>query len=111
MLANLAAMVGNFRAAGMTRFVLAGLLTGADERERLGETLGMSVRVVRLTAPIEEIERRLALDPTSGRAGDLDEARRQVAAGVGVGLEDLEVANDRPIGEVAAQIVRWLGWT
>jgi hypothetical protein len=111
MLANLAAMVGNFRAAGMTRFVLAGLLTGADERERLGETLGMSLRVVRLTAPIEEIERRLALDPTSGRAGDLDEARRQVAAGVGVGLEDLEVANDRPIGEVATQIVRWLGWT
>jgi adenylylsulfate kinase-like enzyme len=110
MLANLAALVGNFRAAGMTRFVLAGLLTGADERERLRETLGMPLRVVRLTVPIEEIERRLAPDPTSGRAGDLEEARRQVATGVGVGLEDIAVDNDRPSSETAAEVVRWLGW-
>ena len=110
MLANLAAVVANFRAAGMTRFVLAGLLTGLEERERLREALGMPMRVVRLTVPIEEIERRLSPHPTSGRAGDLEEARRQVATGVGVGLEDIAVANDRRSADVAAEIVAWLGW-
>jgi adenylylsulfate kinase-like enzyme len=110
MLANLSALVANFRAAGMSRFVLAGLLTSVDERERLRETLGMPMRVIRLAVPIEEIERRLSPDPTSGRAGDLEEARRQVATGVGVGLEDIAVANDRPTADVAAEIVTWLGW-
>ena len=70
----------------------------------------MPLRVVRLTLPIEEIERRLAPDPTSGRRDDLEHAREQVADEVGAGLEDVAVANDRPIGEVAAEIVRWLGW-
>jgi adenylylsulfate kinase len=111
MLANLAPMIANFRAAGMTRFVLAGLLSGADEREDLRDTLGMRLRVVRLTLSIDEIERRLAPDPTSGRRDDLERAREQVTEELGAGLEDLVVANDRPIGEVAAEIIRWLGWT
>jgi hypothetical protein len=110
MLANLAPMMANFRAAGMTRFVLAGLLSIPEERARLGDTLGMRLRVVRLTLPIDEIERRIGSDPTSGRRDDLERAREQVADDVGAGLEDLAVANDRPIGEVAAEIVSWLGW-
>jgi hypothetical protein len=111
MLANLAPMIANFRAAGMTRFVLAGLLTSADERESLRDTLGMRLRVVRLTLPFEEIERRLAPDPTTGRRDDLEAAREQVTDELGAGLEDLAIANDRPIGEVAAEIIHWLGWT
>ena len=110
MLANLAPMIGNYRAAGLTRFILAGLLTSAEELETMQETLGMPVRVVRLTVPIEEIERRLGADPTTGRQFDLVSAREQVANDVGAGLEDFSVANDRPIGDVAAEIVRWLGW-
>lgn len=110
MLANLAPMIANFRAAGMTRFVLAGLLSSADERERLRETLGMRLRVVRLTLSISEIELRIGSDPTTGRRDDLERAREQVADDVGAGLDDLAVANDRPIGEVAAEIVSWLGW-
>ena len=110
MLANLAPMIANYRAAGLTRFILAGLLSAADERESLRETLGMPLRVVRLTLPIDEIERRIGSDPTSGRADDLERAREQVAGDVGAGLEDVAIANDRPIGEVAAEIVRWLGW-
>jgi len=27
-----------------------------------------------------------------------------------VGLEDLAVANDRPVGVVAGEIMSWLGW-
>ncbi len=111
MLANLAPMIGNYRAAGLTRFILAGLLTSAVERDSLRETLGMPLRVVRLTLPIEEIERRLAPDPTSGRSDDLEHARQQVADEIGIGLEDLAVANDRPIAQVAAEIIAWLGWS
>ena len=110
MLANLAPMIANFRAAGMTRFILAGLLTSADERDTLQDTIGMRLRVVRLTLPIEEIERRIGSDPTTGRRDDLERAREQVADEVGAGLEDLAVANDRPIAEVATEINRWLGW-
>jgi hypothetical protein len=110
MLANLASMMGNYRAAGLTRFILAGLLTSAEELETLRETLGMPLRVIRLTLPIEEIERRMASDPTSGRQFDLARSREQVADEVGAGLEDVTVPNDRPIGEAAAEIVRWLGW-
>jgi hypothetical protein len=110
MLANLAPMIGNYRAAGLTRFVLAGLLSSGNERERVRETLGMRLRVVRLTLPIADIERRIGSDPTSGRRDDLERAREQVADDVGAGIEDLAVANDRPIGNVAAEIVSWLGW-
>jgi hypothetical protein len=110
MLANLAPMIGNYRAAGRTRFILAGLLASTDERERLRDALGMPLRVARLTVPFAEIERRLAADPTSGRRDDLERARQQVADEVGTGLEDLAVANDRPIADVAAEIIAWLGW-
>ena len=110
MLANLAPMIGNYRAAGLTRFILAGLLTNTDERERLRDALGMRLRVVRLTVPFAEIERRLASDPTSGRRDDLEHARQQVADEVGAGLEELAVANDRPIADVATEIIAWLGW-
>ena len=110
MLANLAPMIGNYRAAGLTRFILAGLLTSVDERQRLRETLGMRLRVVRLTVPIDDIERRLGSDPTSGRRDDLEHSRRQASEEVGAGLEDVTVANDRPIREVAAEIIAWLGW-
>jgi hypothetical protein len=68
------------------------------------------LRVVRLTVPLDGIRQRLAADPTSGRADDLREAAAQIAASVGVGVEDLVVANDRPIGTVAAEIMDWLGW-
>lgn len=110
LLPNLAAVVANDSAAGVRKFVLAGTIRSRPELEATRQTLAMPLRVVRLTAPIEEIERRLSPDPTSGRAGDLEEARRQVTSGMGVGLEDIAVANDRPIGTVAAEIVAWLGW-
>lgn len=111
MLANLASVVRNFREVGMTHFVLAGSFGSAEDVDGVRATLEMPVRVVRLTAPMGEIERRLAADPTSGRQDDLRHARTQLAAGDGVGLEDLALLNaDRPIREVAAKIIAWLGW-
>jgi hypothetical protein len=68
------------------------------------------LRVVRLTVPLDGIRQRLATDPTAGRADDLREAEAQLAASEGVGLEELMVANDRPVGVVAGEIISWLGW-
>jgi len=111
MLANLADMARNFRDVGMTHFVLAGSFGSPEQIEGIRAMLGIPLRVVRLTAPLEEIERRLDADPTSGRQDDLQEARQQMAAGEGVGLEDMAVSNaDRPIREVATEIIAWLGW-
>jgi len=70
----------------------------------------MPLRVVRLTVPFEEIERRLKADVTTGRADDLREARAQMQRDDGVGIEDMTVANDRPVREVAVQVLDWLGW-
>ncbi len=70
----------------------------------------MLLRVIRLTMPLEEIEKRLSSDVTSGRQDDLREAAAQLASSQGVGIEDLTVSNDRPIRQVAEDILRWLAW-
>ncbi len=111
LLANLAAVVRNYRDAGITRFVLAGTVTTLAEIESLQMAIDMPMAVIRLTTPIEEIEHRLAADPTTGRRDDLEQAREAIAAGAGADLGDLVVANDRPIGVVAAEILAWLGWS
>jgi hypothetical protein len=56
------------------------------------------------------IERRLSADMTSGRADDLREAALSIASGEGVGVEDVTVINDQPIGVVAHEVMTWLGW-
>ena len=108
--ANLTAVVRNYVDAGIGQFVLAGMVADAAGRDRLADDMGMPLRVVRLTVPLEEIERRLQADVTTGRADDLREARAQMQRDDGVGIENLTVANDRPIREVASEIFAWLGW-
>ena len=63
-----------------------------------------------MTVPLPEIEKRLRSDATTGRRADLREAAAWVASSVGVGIEDETVSNERPIREVAADILGWLGW-
>ena len=108
--ANLTAVVRNYVGAGIRRFILAGLVAEAADRDRLADDLQMPLHVVRLTVPFREIERRLRADVTTGRADDLREARAQLQREDGVGIEDVAVANDRPIREVAMEILDWLGW-
>jgi hypothetical protein len=110
MLKNLAALVGNYLAVGVRLFVLAGAIRDRAELEDLQAELPMPLRVVRLTVPLPEIEKRLRFDPTRGRREDLREAAVWVAGSVGVGIEEVTVSNDRPIREVAAEIADWLGW-
>jgi hypothetical protein len=110
MLRNLAAVAANYREAGVGTFVVAWFVRDNAALPSIQEAVGVPLRVVRLTVPLEGIRQRLATDPTAGRADDVREAEAQIAAAEGVGVEDLMVANDRPIAEVAAQIMNWLGW-
>ena len=65
----------------------------------------MRVTVVRLDVPIAEIERRIGSDDTAGRQDDLRRAREWIAAGEGVGFEDLVIANTAPLREVALTVI------
>jgi len=109
MLANLRPMVRNYVAAGMTRFVLAGCIDDRAHQDGLRDALSMPMRVVRLEVPLEEIERRLGADPTSGRQDDLRVAREALASAAD-SHADLAIGNDRPIREVATEVIAWLGW-
>jgi RimJ/RimL family protein N-acetyltransferase len=111
MLANLAPLVSNYLRAGVRRFVLARWIRTADEVDSLRRILAMPLHVVGLTVPFDEIERRLRSDVTAARADDLREAREWVTTGEGTGFEDHLVVNDRPLREVAEDIVRLIGWT
>jgi len=110
MLRNLAAVVSNYREAGISVFLLAYFVTDHDGLRSIREAVGVPLRVVRLSVPLADIERRLAADVTTERQEELREAAKQIAAGDGVGIEDVVLANDRPVGIVAQQIMTWLGW-
>ncbi len=66
LLRNLAPVVANYRAAGVTSFVLARAMRDDSQVESLRETLGMPLTVAELQVPWAEIERRLQNDPTAG---------------------------------------------
>src|SRR5215831_7855433 len=110
MLRNLAAVVSNYREAGISVFLLAYFVASRDELRGIREAAGVPLRVVRLSVPLPDIQRRLAADVTTERQEELREAAKQIAAGEGVGIEDVVVANDRPVPVVAQQIMTWLGW-
>jgi chloramphenicol 3-O-phosphotransferase len=111
MLRNLAPVVANYLDVGVTRFVLARGMRDRAQVESLRETLGMPLTVVELQVPWDEIERRLTADLTAARADDLREAREWLASGDHEGLADLTVDNhERPLREVATEVLERLGW-
>jgi gluconate kinase len=109
-LANVADVVRNYRAAGVRHVVFAGAIRDGDELHALQVATAMPLRVVRLEVPLTEIARRLQSDPTTGRRDDLQVATRWLSDSVGVGIEDVTIANEGPIQNVATQIIEWLGW-
>lgn len=110
MLQNLAAVAANYRRAGVQLFVLSYFVRSPDELQAVRDGLGLPVRVVRLTVPLPVIEQRLASDVTSGRRDDLRDAASSIMAAAGVGVEDVTIRNDRPIGAVAQDVMAFLGW-
>jgi len=110
MLRNLAAVAPNYREAGIETYVLAYFVSDRAARRSIAQALGVPLRVVRLVLPMPDIEQRLASDVTSGRRDDLRDATGSVAAGEGVGVEDIVISNDRPVATVAREVMSWLGW-
>ena len=111
MLQNLAAVAANYRRAGVQFFVLACFVRSSGEVQGVREALGLPLRVVRLTVRLSDIEQRLASDVTSGRRDDLREAAVSIAVAEGTGVEDVTIKNDAPIGVVARQVMKFLGWS
>ncbi len=110
MLQNLAAVAANYRRVGIRLFVLAYFVRSPGEVQAMREALGLPLQVVRLTVPLPVIERRLAGEVARGRRDDLRAAASSIATAAGVGVEDLAISNDRPIGAVAQDVLTFLGW-
>lgn len=110
LLRNVAAVASNYRDAGVSVFVAAWFVRDHNALRGVREAIGVPLRVVRLTVPLAGIEERLAADLTSGRRDDLREAAASLSEGEGVGVEDVVIANDRPVGAVAHEVMAWLGW-
>ena len=108
---NLAAVTTNYRRAGIRLFVLAYFVRNAAEVQGIGETLGLPLKVARLTVSLAAIEQRLAGDVTAGRRDDLGVAAASIATAEGAGFEDITISNDRPVAVVAREIMTFLGWS
>jgi adenylylsulfate kinase-like enzyme len=110
LVANLRALVDNYLGAGVRWFILAGAIGTRAQADEIKAAVPAPMTVVRLTVPLDEIERRLRPDVTTGRQDDLREAAAWLADSVGFGFEDLTMDNDRPIREVALDILERIGW-
>ena len=95
MVRNLAAVVSNYRDAGTSVFVAAYFVTGNHELLGIREAIGVQLRVVRLSVPLPDNERRLAADVTTERKEELREAARQITTGEGT-ERLIWVGNKRP---------------
>jgi hypothetical protein len=108
---NFAAVWANYAAHGARRLAIGMLLEDRATLGHLSEAVpGAQPVVVRLSALLEVIEQRLRereRDPTA----ELDAARYLVRRMAEQKLEDHLVDNgQRPVSEVARQILRLSGW-
>lgn len=107
---NLEAVLANYRAIGIERYLLAQTVENEQALRRFRAVVAMPLHVVRLTADLATIQARLGTSVTSGRKDDLRLAGIQLEEGIGVGLEDFTIANDRPIHQVAQDVIDRVGW-
>jgi predicted kinase len=109
---NLAALWSNFAAVGASRLLLAGLLEQHSELRLVSEAVpGAAVTVVRLHAPLSVLEQRIRLREPGSPEGEIDGARWWAEHLDKARLEDhLVETEDRPVGEVAREVLRLAGW-
>lgn len=110
-LENVLSVVTNYLAAGARHFVMAGTFWTQDEVDVFCAAIPFPLTFVELRVPWAEIERRLRSSTTSGRSDDLREVRAWVDSGRSLPHPDVAIDADRPVGEVAAEIIGELGWT
>jgi hypothetical protein len=108
-LANLSAMIANYLDVGVRRFVMAGSLADQDDADVMLAALPFPTAIVELRAPWDVIERRLRSSPMSGRLEDLEAARGDHERGGGP-TPDAVVDADRPLPEIADEVLRVIGW-
>jgi adenylylsulfate kinase len=111
---NLGLIWPTFRAAGVQRLVLARHLEDRAELDAVrGALTGVELFVVRLRASHALVERRLrARDTGAHLAEHLAEAAAFAARAEGAALEDAVVENgERPLREVAGEVVGAAGWS
>jgi energy-coupling factor transporter ATP-binding protein EcfA2 len=109
-LPNLAAVTANYLAAGIRWYILAWYIEDGSEVQAVRQVLGFPMRVARLEIPLGVLGQRLGPDPTAERQDNLREAARQIASGGGVGTEDILLSGDRPVRELAEDLLARLGW-
>lgn len=111
--ANLAAILPNYRCAGVLFHVLARSIRSTEQVAALQRALGEPrLVVVRLTASNETIFARLsARDEGEILEEHLAQAEEFATDQAEDGFADIEVSNDTaPIREVAAEVLLRLGW-
>ncbi|MFE4951361.1 AAA family ATPase [Leifsonia sp. NPDC056665] len=109
-LANVAALVANFGAAGAQLVVVAGVIESREDAERFRRAVGGAATFVRLTADATVIERRLRArhgDDPDGLAWHLARARELTAILDSAGIEGEVVDTSADDVEVvAARVLR-----
>ncbi|NQX10616.1 AAA family ATPase [Microbacteriaceae bacterium VKM Ac-2855] len=113
-LANLAALVSNYRAVGAQRFVISGVVESAQERRRYEAALGgASILLVRLRAPAdvvaERIRTRHATD-AAGRDWHLDRAIELETVLSTAAFEDLLLDATAGPAESVREVLLAAGW-
>jgi hypothetical protein len=106
---NLAAVAANYRRAGIRRFVLAYFARDPVEVRGVQEALGLPSGGAS-DRPAAGHRAAAGPDVTSGRRDDLRAAAASIATGAGAGVGDATISNDRPVGEVAHEVLAFLGW-
>lgn len=109
---NLAAVWANFKAAGARYVVVAGGIDSVELRAKYAAALAdCEVQLVRLVAPTELVRERLhGRDNGATLDRHLDKLPEQESRFDALGLEDFTVVNDRPLADVAGEIVARAGW-
>jgi chloramphenicol 3-O-phosphotransferase len=107
---NLSALWGTFRAAGARFIVVAGVVEHAALRKSYADCLaGCDVQMVRLITSAENVQERTRTGDRGPR-WNLQGAIEQQAELERARVEDFVLANDRPLPEVAREILARAGW-
>jgi len=110
-LSNVRMVCEAYLAAGVRRLALAWSIRDREQLDELRLAVPVPLRVVRLYVDAAVVQRRLATDPTQERReDDLRVAHDWLAAGRGLGLEDLVLPGDQPVRETSEAMCRWLCW-
>ena len=107
---NLEAVVANYLKAGARYFLLARAVKDREGLKRLRAALDMPLTVVRLALGIDEIKLRLSGSVTSGRKEDLRMAADWLVDEEAADIADATFVSDRPIQDLATEVLALLGW-